>query len=43
VPLSNLAPTPAIGSMQPVDGPGLVTSIAPTVPAERDVRSQPLP
>ena len=43
VPLSNLAPTPAIGSMQPVDGPGLVTSIAPTVPAARNVRSLPTP
>jgi beta-N-acetylhexosaminidase len=43
VPLSNLAPTPAIGSMQPVDGPGLVTSIAPTVPAARNVRRQSLP
>jgi beta-N-acetylhexosaminidase len=39
VPLSNLAPTPAIGSMQPVDGPGLIPSPAP---ADSNVRRLPI-
>jgi beta-N-acetylhexosaminidase len=41
VPLSAIAPVPAIGSMQPVNGPGLVASVTPTVPAARDNRRQP--
>jgi beta-N-acetylhexosaminidase len=43
VPLSNLAPTQGIGSMRPVNGPGLLTSIAPTVPTARNLRRQSLP
>jgi beta-N-acetylhexosaminidase len=38
VPLSNLAPTPAIGSMQPVNGVGLIPSAAL---ADRDVQRLP--
>ena len=43
VPLSNLAPTPAIGSMQPVDGPGSTRASLP--PSQPPVTSavKPLP
>jgi beta-N-acetylhexosaminidase len=41
VPLSNLAPTPAIGSMHPVNGAGLAPSVTPSVPADRNVRRLP--
>jgi beta-N-acetylhexosaminidase len=41
VPLNTIAPVPAIGSMRPVNGPGLVASVIPTVPAARDNRRQP--
>jgi beta-N-acetylhexosaminidase len=41
VPLSNLAPTPAIGSMQPVNGSGLMRSIPPSVSAARNIRRLP--
>jgi beta-N-acetylhexosaminidase len=41
VPLNTVAPVQAIGSMQPVNGPALVASVTPTVPAARDIRRQP--
>ncbi len=41
VPLSGIAPTPAIGSMQPVNGAGLAASAIPAVSAERDVKRMP--
>jgi beta-N-acetylhexosaminidase len=42
VPLDNLQPTPAIGSMRPVNGSGLMASVAPPITA-RDVRRLPTP
>lgn len=41
VPLNTIAPVPVIGSMRPVNGPGLVASVTPTVQAARDNRRQP--
>jgi beta-N-acetylhexosaminidase len=40
VPLNNLAPTPAIGSMQPVNGAGLVAPVS-SAALKRDVRLLP--
>jgi beta-N-acetylhexosaminidase len=37
VPLNSLTPTPAIGSMQPVNGAGLMASVPPAI-TERDIR-----